>query len=383
MSDPAAAEVRTTCPYCGVGCGVLAKVAADGDGHPSAATPTIRPISASSARRARRSARRMGLEGRVLHPEIGGKRADWDEALDLVAPTFSADDRRARPGFGRLLHLRPVADRGLLRRQQADEGFHRLGQHRHQFAALHGLVGRRPSPRLRRGHRARHLRGFRAGRPRRADRLEHSPGATRSSTSACSPRARTRGTKIVVIDPRRTATADECDLHLALDPGTRRRCCSTGCWRILAGTAPSIDAYVAQQHHRLRRRPGACGRRCADHRARCARLRPRSRRMCASSTNCSPRPTRTVTVYSQGVNQSAHGTDKVNAIINCHLATGRIGKPGTGPFSVTGQPNAMGGREVGGLANQLAAHMDFENPADVRSRRALLECAGHRPKAAA
>ncbi len=68
---------------------------------------------------------------------------------------------------------------------------------------------------------------------------------------------------------------------------------------------------------------------------------------------------RAVTCYSQGVNQSAQGTDKVNAIINCHLATGRIGKPGTGPFSLTGQPNAMGGREVGGLANQLAAHMGF------------------------
>ena len=59
------------------------------------------------------------------------------------------------------------------------------------------------------------------------------------------------------------------------------------------------------------------------------------------------------------MNQSAQGTDKVNAIINCHLATGRIGRPGMGPFSLTGQPNAMGGREVGGLANQLAAHMGF------------------------
>ena len=59
------------------------------------------------------------------------------------------------------------------------------------------------------------------------------------------------------------------------------------------------------------------------------------------------------------MNQSASGTDKVNAIINCHLLTGRIGRPGMGPFSVTGQPNAMGGREVGGLANMLAAHMDF------------------------
>ena len=73
---------------------------------------------------------------------------------------------------------------------------------------------------------------------------------------------------------------------------------------------------------------------------------------------------RVVTLYSQGVNQSVAGTDKVNAIINCHLATGRIGQPGMGPFSLTGQPNAMGGREVGGLANQLAAHMGF-SPEEV------------------
>jgi assimilatory nitrate reductase catalytic subunit len=79
---------------------------------------------------------------------------------------------------------------------------------------------------------------------------------------------------------------------------------------------------------------------------------------------------RTVTLYSQGTNQSSAGTDKVNAIINCHLATGRIGRPGMGPFSLTGQPNAMGGREVGGLANQLAAHMGFADPADIdRVRR--------------
>ena len=69
-----------------------------------------------------------------------------------------------------------------------------------------------------------------------------------------------------------------------------------------------------------------------------------------------------VTLYSQGVNQSASGTDKCNAIINCHLAGGKIGLPGAGPFSITGQPNAMGGREVGGLANQLAAHMDYHTP---------------------
>ena len=91
---------------------------------------------------------------------------------------------------------------------------------------------------------------------------------------------------------------------------------------------------------------------------------------------------RVVTCFSQGVNQSAQGTDKVNAIINCHLATGRIGRPGMGPFSLTGQPNAMGGREVGGLANLLAAHMGF-CARRGRPRAALLECAAHGRRARA
>ena len=79
---------------------------------------------------------------------------------------------------------------------------------------------------------------------------------------------------------------------------------------------------------------------------------------------------RTVTLFSQGINQSIRGTDQVNAIINVHLATGRIGKPGAAPFSITGQPNAMGGREVGGLASTLAAHMDFAPENVARRRRA-------------
>jgi assimilatory nitrate reductase catalytic subunit len=78
---------------------------------------------------------------------------------------------------------------------------------------------------------------------------------------------------------------------------------------------------------------------------------------------------KTVTLFSQGINQSSSGVDKGNAIINCHLATGRIGQPGAAPFSITGQPNAMGGREVGGLANQLAAHMDFSEVDIDRVRR--------------
>ena len=70
-------------------------------------------------------------------------------------------------------------------------------------------------------------------------------------------------------------------------------------------------------------------------------------------------------MFSQGVNQSSAGVDKVNAIINVHLLTGRIGKPGAGPFSITGQPNAMGGREVGALSNLLAAHLEFGRASDL------------------
>ena len=81
---------------------------------------------------------------------------------------------------------------------------------------------------------------------------------------------------------------------------------------------------------------------------------------------------RAVTAFSQGVNQSSVGTDKVSSIINCHLATGRIGKTGAGPFSITGQPNAMGGREVGGLSTQLAAHLLLDQPDHRAGRSAVL-----------
>jgi assimilatory nitrate reductase catalytic subunit len=89
---------------------------------------------------------------------------------------------------------------------------------------------------------------------------------------------------------------------------------------------------------------------------------------------------RTVSLFSMGANQSAQGVAKGLSIINAHLATGRIGKPGACPFSITGQPNAMGGRETGGMANTLAGHMDFA-PGRSRPRRPLLGRARHRPRA--
>jgi assimilatory nitrate reductase catalytic subunit len=170
-----------------------------------------------------------------------------------------------------------------------------------------------------------------------------------------------------VIDPRRTATADEADLFLGLKPGMDTALFS-GLLAYLADSE-TLDQNYIEKHTTgfdlalVKARDIAPG---IDEIARQTGLVAAdvSRFFALFAAT-----KKVVTCYSQGVNQSAQGTDKVNAIINCHLATGRIGRPGMGPFSLTGQPNAMGGREVGGLANMLAAHMNFSPPEIDRVRR--------------
>ncbi len=191
-----------------------------------------------------------------------------------------------------------------------------------------------------------------------------------SNTAWCHPvlfqrmiaNKRERGARIVVIDPRRTATADEADLFLPIAAGTDTALfCGLLCDLAAHG---AIDFAYINAHTRGF---GAAYARATEI-ARTIENTAAATGLAAADVarffewfRTTPR---VVTAFSQGVNQSAQGTDKVNAIINCHLATGRIGKLGMGPFSLTGQPNAMGGREVGGLANQLAAHMSF-TPADI------------------
>ena len=162
-----------------------------------------------------------------------------------------------------------------------------------------------------------------------------------------------RGTRIVVIDPRRTASCEGADMHLALAPGSDVALFNALLVRLHADGRCDADFLAHTQGF-----DAALAAAQADD---------------LSATGLDPalidafcglwsETDRVVTIFSQGVNQSSSGTDKVNAILNCHLATGRIGKPGCGPLSVTGQPNAMGGREVGGLANMLACHLDLEDP---------------------
>ncbi|HEY1309382.1 MAG TPA: molybdopterin-dependent oxidoreductase, partial [Pseudolabrys sp.] len=173
---------------------------------------------------------------------------------------------------------------------------------------------------------------------------------------------RTRPAKIVVIDPRRTATVEDDDLFLSVAPGTDT-VLFCGLLVYLADQLAFDFEYVDGHTSGL-----------VDALARAREIAPDAQATAKAAGLAEADVVRffelfratqkVVTCFSQGVNQSAQGTDKVAAIINCHLATGRIGKEGAGPFSLTGQPNAMGGREVGGLANQLAAHMNF-NDADI------------------
>jgi assimilatory nitrate reductase catalytic subunit len=357
----AAAEVRTTCPYCGVGCGVLATVAPDGDvsvrGDPDHPANSGRLCSKGSA-----LGETTGLEGRLLHPEIGGKRSSWEEALDLVAHRFSKAIEEHGPdsvGFyvsGQLLtedyYVANKLMKGFIGSANIDTNS--------RLCMASSVAG--------------HRRAFGEDIvPGIYEDLEEADLVvlTGSNAAWCHPilyqrllaARKQRGMKIVVIDPRRTATTEECDLHLALDPGTDVLLFN-GLLAHLARTGLIDQSFIAASTSGFETAVAVAmaDAPSAEHVAQGCGLKPADVRLFFELFAARERA---VTVYSQGVNQSAHGTDKVNAIINCHIATGRIGKPGRGPFSVTGQPNAMGGREVGGLANQLAAHMNFETPGDI------------------
>ena len=179
--------------------------------------------------------------------------------------------------------------------------------------------------------------------------------------------ARARGQRHVVIDPRRTDTAEGADLHLPLAPQTdvrlwnglladliRRGAVDRGYIAAHVSGFAEVEAELAQADQSIDAVAADCGVPAAD-------LETFFRLFAETP--------RTVSLFSMGANQSAQGVAKGSAILNAHLATGRIGKPGACPFSITGQPNAMGGRETGGMATTLAGHMDFDDPARARVQR--------------
>jgi assimilatory nitrate reductase catalytic subunit len=165
--------------------------------------------------------------------------------------------------------------------------------------------------------------------------------------------------KIIYCDPRRTDTAEIADLFLPIQPGTDVALFN-GMLHIMLWEGWIDPAFIAahtQGFDALKSTvrdytPFVVARTCGITKADLLE----AARLFATSPA-------TLSLYCQGLNQSSSGTAKNTALINLHLATGHIGKAGAGPFSLTGQPNAMGGREVGGMANLLSAHRDLANPA--------------------
>ena len=345
--------IHSTCPYCGVGCGVLVSRKADGyavRGDPEHPANLGRLCSKGAA-----LADTLDLDERLLHPQINGVQSSWDDALNIVAEKFSSVIKEHGPG----------AVAFYVSGQLLTEDYYVANK------LMKGFIG---SANIDTNSRlcmsspvAGHKRAFGSDTvPGCYEDLELADliVLAGSNTAWAHPVVFQRISaakksrpqlKIVVIDPRRTATCDIADLHLAIKPGTdawlfngllnhlRRE---DGIdWSYLENYVEGFGTALEEVSGlNIPKIAAQCGLAEAD---------------VAEFFRLFTQTHKTVTLFSQGINQSSSGVDKINSIINVHLATGRVGLPGASPFSITGQPNAMGGREVGGLANQLAAHMDF------------------------
>ncbi|HEV2952692.1 MAG TPA: nitrate reductase, partial [Candidatus Dormibacteraeota bacterium] len=357
-------QVRSVCPYCGVGCGVLVNVVrgrvASVKGDP--VHPVNRGGLCSKGRYLTETVRTGDrLQEPMLRPGPGQPPVpvDWDRAIAAVAGGI----KRSRETYG------PDSVALYLSGQLLTEDYYvanKLGK------GLLGTANVDTNSRLCMSSTvAAYKRSFGAdGPPGCYEDLEAASQIWfwGSNAALTHPILYGRmlsarqggGRRWIVVDPRRTPTADEADDHLSIRPGT--------------------DVALLQAMAGVMLREGLVKE--AEVELTCSGLAEMSKTALAmpperAAEICGLEPERiktlargfatsnaTLSVWCQGFNQSSAGTDKINALINLHLLTGQIGRRGTGPFSLTGQANAMGGREVGGLATDLAAHHSLENPED-------------------
>ncbi|WP_189437445.1 nitrate reductase [Pseudovibrio japonicus] len=349
--------VRTTCPYCGVGCGVLATPQPDGTVH-IAGDPEHPANFGKLCSKGAALGETLGLETRLLHPQVNGKRSSWEDALDLIADKFSTAIKEHGPDSVAFYLSGQILTEDYYVANKLMKGF--IGSANidtnSRLCMASSVAG--------------HKRAFGSDTvPCSYEDLEQADllVLVGSNLAWCHPvlhrrieeaRAKRPQMKLVVIDPRETASSEGADLHLAIKPDADTALFG-GLLAYLAKNG-ALDTDYIQQHtvgfSEALEAAQAWGGEALKRATRLSHAELEVFYQLFANTE------KSVTVYSQGVNQSSQGTDKVNAILNCHLATGRIGRAGMGPFSITGQPNAMGGREVGGLANMLAAHMELGNP---------------------
>lgn len=351
-------RARTTCPYCGVGCGVDAAGARNRleiAGDPNHPANFGRLCSKGAA-----LGDTVGLEGRLLHPMAFGQRTNWAHATALVARRFMETTVKHGPDSvafyvsGQLLtedyYVANKLMKGFIGSGNIDTNS-RLCMA--SAVVAHKLAfGEDVAPNCYEDLEEARLVVFSG----------HNAAWTHPVLYRRMEAAVAKGQRHIVIDPRETDTARAASLHLKLRAQTDVRlwngllahlhaCGAVDRGFIRAhttGFAAVLEALERDDQH-----PNAVAADCG--------LAVQDVMGFYAAFAATPK---TVTLFSQGANQSLDGVAKGLSIINAHLATGRVGKPGAGPFSITGQPNAMGGRETGGLATTLAAHMDF-TPGDV------------------
>ncbi|MGF1824873.1 nitrate reductase [Vibrio splendidus] len=367
MSDSNSGWIKSTCAYCGVGCGIearptaLGKLEVRGDKeHPSnygklctkgiALGETVTPLG--------RLTQPTHIQNQQKH-ELA-----WDDATQLVADRFNQTIEEFGPDSVAFYVSGQLLTEDYYVANKLMKGFMGSGNidSNSRLCMASTVVG--------------HKRAFGADTvPVCYEDLEQADLVviTGSNLAWCHPVLfqRLRAAKqanpklqVIVIDPRYTDTCEIAEQHLAIESGSDVALFN-GLLSYLANNDALDEAYISK-HTEGFQQAIESAKKYVYH----ADSNINSEQSVNQLTGLTEQEIerfyrafasnkKVVTIYSQGVNQSSQGCDKVNAILNCHLATGKIGQAGMGPFSVTGQPNAMGGREVGGLANTLAAHFEF------------------------
>lgn len=353
--------VRSTCPYCGVGCGIEVGVKDDlisairGDkSHPAnfgklCPKPGGLPDAIHSEKRLTHPLRRDG-KGAL-------KRVSWDEALDELAERLG--DTLERHG--------PLGAAFYISGQLLTEDYYAVNKLAKGFLGTNNLDS---NSRLCMTSAVSGYRGAFGSDGPPASYADITRAECfllwGTNTAECHPvtfgrireRKKDPAVSVVVIDPRRTPTAEIADLHLPIRPGTDLALASAMLWVLVEGNL--LDSRFISRHTTGFEETAEMAREWPPERA--ARVCGVPREDVVRAALLFGESGASMSLWTMGVNQSAAGAKKNRAIINLHLATGNVGQPGAGPFSLTGQPNAMGGREVGGLCAGLPGYRSVGDP---------------------
>lgn len=365
-------ETRSTCPYCGVGCGVIIEsdgaqitgVRGDPD-HPAnfgrlcTKGSTLHLTATAEVTRQTRLLQPMQRAQRKTEPAAAPTPIGWDAALDTAADKFAQVIRDHGPDAvafyvsGQLLtedyYVFNKLAKGLIGTNNIDTNS-RLCMSSAVAGYKQTLGADAPPACYDDFNEAQCL--FIVG----SNTAWAHPILFRRIEDA---RRANPAMKIIVVDPRRTDTCELADLHLAIQPGTDVMLFH-GMLHLMLWEGWTQPDYIAAHTNGFEALK-ATARDCTPDKV--AQICGIDKADLLEATRLFATSAATLSLYCQGLNQSSAGTAKNATLINLHLATAQIGRPGAGPFSLTGQPNAMGGREVGGMANLLSGHRDLNNAA--------------------